>query len=299
MATSWVWAVRWTLMLLALALGTQGARANEQVFAALAQRGLEPWPEAFLTEIPFTVGLQGEGLFEAEGYQIRLPRPTPAGMVLAALPGKMVIVDVAAGTGPVALSREALGVLGVGQGDAPQQMQILALRPTGAAVAAVEAREPAEPPTGPPTAQAPTQAPLPPLRPGVASAGLSVAAAVVRDPTPVVEVPQTAPAPVPSEDGDVARIEIGQEVSALLGDEPPATRLALQAGYFSEVGNAERFAGQLEALQIPSILVQTTTAEGALRWKVLAGPFADDAARRAAKARGGDVLRDAYPVELE
>ena len=210
---AWAWATRWALVVLVLATGASATRANEQVFAALAQRGLEPWPEAFLTEIPFTVGLEGEGLFEAEGYQIRLPRPTQAGLVLAALPGKMVIVDVAAGTGPVALSREALAALGVGQGAAPQTLQILALRPIGGAVAAVAAtgatgatQTATEASQGPPTAQAPRTAPVPPLRPG---AGVSVATAAPSTPAP--------PVPVSSDGEDVARIEFGQDATPLVG----------------------------------------------------------------------------------
>ena len=284
--------VRWALALLVLTLGlgTGPGRASDEVYAALVQRGFEPWPEAFLTEIPFAVGAQGEGVLEAEGYKIRLPRPTEAEWVLVAVPDKVVIVDVAGGTGPVALSAKALEGLGLGQGEAARKMQILALRRLGTSPG---------PASAPVTAQAPRAAPLPPRRPRLASTGFSETVPDFSNPAPPVSEPQPLGAPAPSGDTDVTRIRIGQDVTPFLNAAASAGKLALQAGYFSTAANAGDFAEKIEALGLPSVIERTTTLDGAPRWRVLAGPFEDDAARQKAKTLGGDVLRDAYSVVLE
>ena len=247
------------------------AQANEEAFAALAQRGLEPWPQAFLTELPFAVGPDGSGVLEAEGYKIRLPRTTGARMLVAAVPGRVVIVDVVGETGSLALSRKALAGLGIDQGAAPRPMQLLALRSLdGAPLHTTRAPEPEAEPV-------PGSTPLPPRRPGRGS---------------------------PVSSADLARegavsIRLDPAVSRLPAPADPQPRLALQAGFFSKAENAQRFARDLETAGLPAVIRRTTTADGASRWKVLAGPFADAAARRAAKARGGGLLAEAYPVVLE
>lgn len=292
MTRSGAQAVRWVLALLVLTLGlgTGPGRASDEVYAALVQRGFEPWPQAFLTEIPFVVGAAGEGVLDTGGYKIRLPRPTQAKWVLVAVPDRVVIVDVVAGTGPVALSQKALDGLGLGRGGAAQKMQILALRRLGSAP---------EQPGAPATARAPKEAPLPPDRPRVASASPVETVPTFSNPAPPTGEPQPVGGPAPSGDTDVTRIRIGQDVAPLLNAAASAGKLALQAGYFSTPENAGDFAEKIEALGLPSVIQRTTTLDGTPRWRVLAGPFADDAARQKAKTLGGDVLRDAYSVVLE
>ena len=275
-------------LMIALGATSPPSHADEQIFAALAQRGLEPWPEALLTEISFTAGLEGEGVLDAEGYKIRLPRETSAQMMIVAVPGNVVIVDVHPGVGPVALSRKALTGLGIEQGDARQPMHILALRALGSTSQLAEASA---------TAQAPREAPLPPIAPGSRQpVDVFAAEPTFSNPAPPVQEPQI-PGVEPARSSDVVRL--GEDVSPFLGVAATSGKLALQAGYFSNVENAGRFAEKIEALGLPSLIQRVTNADGTPRWKVLAGPFADDAARQKAKALGGDVLQDAYSITLK
>lgn len=120
------------LFLCAVAGAPSPSLASDKVFAALAQRGLVPWPEAFLAELPFQAGSNGSGMLEGKGYALRLSRATPAKMALVAVPGRIVIVDILPEQGAVGLSAKALEGLQIVADAAPVQMQILALRPAGA-----------------------------------------------------------------------------------------------------------------------------------------------------------------------
>lgn len=269
------------LALLTLMAGLSTAQASDEVYAVLVQRGFEPWPQAFLTETPFAVGTQGNGLLDAEGYKIRLPRSTPAKWVLVAASDKVVIVDVAPGTGPVALSTKALAGLGMGQGNAAQKMQILALRRLSASEK---------------LARAPSTIPVPLRRPEAASVDVSRSEVMLNN--PALPAPPAASPLAPSGE-KVTRVRIGQDAVPFLDVTASAGKLALQVGYFSTAASAGKFADKIEALGLPSVIERVTALEGDLRWKVLAGPFSDDTTRLKAKTLGGELLRDAYSVVLE
>lgn len=271
-------------------------QASDEVYAALAQRGLTPWPEAFLAETEYAPSEDGAGVLDSSGFKVRLPRKTDARIAIVAVPGRVVIVDVLPEPGTLALSERALTGLEIDRGDRKQPLQILALRrldqaPDGRTVTAVN-------PESPSTA-APWQAPEPPSpsRPDINGNAESVAPA---DPVPSEDTANAPP------QGTFATIQIGDSVDTVMKSTPPESSpttgatgtLALQAGVFGNEENARRFVKSLKDIGIPSEIRGQTTSGGSRLWRVLAGPFRSEAARRTAKKRGGDLLADAYPVTM-
>ncbi len=280
----------WALSTLLVLGGPQStAHASDEVLAALQQRGLAPWPEALLTEVPFAIGPDQAEVLETDGFKLRIPAETDAKIALIALPDRVVIVDLVAEIGPLALSPRALTALGLKAGEAPRSLQIIALRPYE--------ESPMQTASSVPTHLAPRSAPIPvSATHGKLPAARSPSAGSNRS----LQNPRALGAGSTSRSAakPVTTIQLDQQVEAVATEAPAAALLALQAGYFRSAENADRFASELDALEVPTFVRRTIGIEGEARWKVLAGPFPDEQTRNAAKARGGALLADAYPVRL-
>lgn len=130
------------------------------------------------------------------------------------------------------------------------------------------------------------------LRPRGSGAAVATAPAIeerttLRNPVEIAPAAESAP------------FQTKPVIAAVPLSPTPSGKLALHAGLFSSPANADRLAEKIEALGLPTIVDQTINLLGAPRWKVLTGPFADNAARQQAKVMGGALLGDAYPVVLE
>ncbi|MEM1149380.1 MAG: SPOR domain-containing protein [Pseudomonadota bacterium] len=246
------------------------ARASDEAYAALASRGLAPWPEAFLTELAFRQDPSGITSLDVPGYKVRLPRVIQAEMVVIAVPGRMLIVDVVKETGFLALSPQVTRGLQIGT--APVQMQILALRPT-------DPRPPA--PSVQVSTTIPEQVPMP--KPRARPSSIS---------PETIEGGSTSPV-----DTTLTRAEVSPQIAPLSSAKEGG--LALQAGYFRDASNARRFADTLKDLNLPIVIKEVTKSDGEVHWRILVGPFANGTAREVARARGGPSLENAYPVRLK
>lgn len=90
-----------------------GAQASDEALAALAERGFLPWASDFVGEFPVQMGPNSKELLLGSGYLIRLPRPTRATQFLVVNGTRSVIVDRIGEVGPVGVSTQAAGALGL------------------------------------------------------------------------------------------------------------------------------------------------------------------------------------------
>lgn len=86
---------------------------------------------------------------------------------------------------------------------------------------------------------------------------------------------------------------IATQKSALAPAATPTSLLAIQAGFFRDKTNADRLTESLLNSDLPAKVRPLRNSAGESRWLVVLGPFATEAARSAARRKGGRLLVDA------
>lgn len=270
------------LMGAALALGVAGSapetQASEELFRALAKRGLAPWPEGLLATAPFTVAEDGAGTLDGPGFRVRIPAETPVRLAVISVPGRVVIADVDATPGPLALTERALRGLEIGPDDRPVELTILALRPLDAGPPVAPAA-----PTGPASENAPFGGvPVPPEAPGRAAA--------VRPAAPSTGPVATVPV------GAANTIQTPANGPPTTASTPEAGLAALHVATFWDRDELEAWEEALEDRNLPVEIIARTAADGTQIWDLLVGPLEGPDAMGAAIAAGGEMLAEAYPT---
>ncbi|MEM1163347.1 MAG: hypothetical protein AAGJ28_20650 [Pseudomonadota bacterium] len=103
------------------------AQSNEQLAAALAERGFEPAPQTLAGSVPITWQPGTDSELPGAGYNIRLPRSVPVDVVLVSTDNTAVVADLSPRRGGIALSATVAEGLGLKPGDTVT-LQILGLR---------------------------------------------------------------------------------------------------------------------------------------------------------------------------
>jgi len=263
--------------------------ASEAVLEALLERGLVPFAPWYAAEVDYAWPGDDDGVL-GTGYWARLPRAIPSGLILIGGPDGAVIADVIKESGPLALSVEVARAIGLGRGR-KTTITVIALR----RLSDVNIE-----PRGRDFGQAAASVPVPRPRPHIRTEDIMAPIPAPRpaSPSPDFAVPEPVAEPDSYRWADPGRASPNDAATASRSPGAPTGTLFLQAGIFAVEANARRLYAQLNAMNIPGRVIAIQTASGSPRWRVVAGPFPDEASRAAAKRAGGELLSEAYPARM-
>lgn len=119
--------------------------------------------------------------------------------------------------------------------------------------------------------------------------------------SPAAPPPVAAPAPVPA--AEAPSPAASAPAAAPTPPPPPAkkpeARYSLQAGSFATRAEADRRRGELLLSGLDATVQQVTTDKGDIRFRVIAGPFGDEAAMKKAQQQLAGRKIDTLPVRLK
>lgn len=141
------------------------------------------------------------------------------------------------------------------------------------------------------TTATPVPAPTPTAAPAVAQPAPAVVA-------PVATAPAVAPAPATT----LAPPPVAAAGKPAVPEKPVAKdsgHYALQAGSFATRAEADRRRGELLLSGLDVNVQQATTDKGDVRYRIMVGPFADEAAMKKARQQLAGMKVDTLPVRLK
>lgn len=306
----------------------------DAVIKALEERGFLPTPSIYLKKFGYDSSNAGDGFIYGTGFFVRLPDPPERiRQVLAVAGERSVILDVIEETGSFSLSPAAVQALRLqdsGTDIKRAEIDIVALmrsthrlRPA-ASDDSPRAMSP-DSGTGIEHAPVPIAAPRAVVKEPTAGIAISFAddadnsrpvsvfewsvGGEADDPVskkPPEKVPSaadtTSPIPAQGNDFRVVFPPVKPRKPGMVQGSVQTVRdavkesLALQAGYFANRVNAERFVEGLRKRLLPARIIERRNGNGDLRWQILVGPFSDHSAIGQARLQGSELLEDAYVV---